>query len=179
MEKVTAIRDFFVAGNAHELEHAYRKLGEHIDADMPAVTDWQDVEFIFNRLFVGPAALEAPPFASVYLDAESLVMGKTTLDVRQMYSALGLESPWKNSVPDDHISLELDAVLALKHIAGHDEEIAVQELDKQFFGHLEAWVPRFTQRILDASSGHPAITFVATCLSTWLDDQRKLMEEKI
>lgn len=179
MEPVAPIRDFFVARSAHELKHAYQKLGQHIQSDAPFFTDWQEVEFAFNRLFVGPAALEAPPFASVYLDAESLVMGRTTLDVRKMYSALGLESPWKNTIPDDHISLELDAALALKHIASHDEAIAVQELHQQFIKHLEAWVPRFIQRILDAPSGHPAITFVATCLSTWLDDQRLLMEEEI
>jgi TorA maturation chaperone TorD len=96
-----------------------------------------------------------------------------------MYRILGLESPWKNTIPDDHISLELDAVLALNHITSNTEEIEIKELRKQFFNHLKAWVPRFTKKIHDSSATHPAITFVARCLATWLAHQNELIEEEI
>jgi len=179
MEAVKAIRDFFVASNAHELERSYMVLAEHSQYATPVVADWQEVEFAFNRLFVGPAALEAPPFSSVYLDAESLVMGKTTLDVREMYGALGLESPWKNSLPDDHISLELDAALAMNHLARQEEQLEIEQLRKRFLQHMEAWIPMFAERILTAPSSHPAINHVAVCLSGWLGKQTKLHKEGI
>jgi TorA maturation chaperone TorD len=171
MNTVEAIRDFFLAGNATELRQAYEGLHEHPHSTAPAVTDWQEVEFAFNRLFVGPAALEAPPFSSVYLDGESLVMGKTTLYVREMYGALGLESPWKSSIPDDHISLELDAALAMNHIAQHIDQEELQKLRENFIQHMESWVPLFVDRILNAPSSHPAISHVVKCLSSWLLEQ--------
>lgn len=168
-----------MADNADGLERAYQNLQYHSEGQAPAVEDWQEVEFAFNRLFVGPAALEAPPFSSVYLDGESLVMGKTTLEVRQMYGTLGLESPWRNSLPDDHISLELDAALAMNHIAERTEQIEMQELRERFMKHMETWVPLFAERILQAPSSHPAINYVVKCLSSWLQEQTDLRKEEI
>lgn len=179
MKTVEAIRDFFLAGNAHELEQSYQNLCEHSPGDAPAVEDWQEVEFVFNRLFIGPAALEAPPFSSVYLDAQSLVMGNTTLDVRDMYASLGLESPWKNTIPDDHISLELDAALAMNHIAQRTDQAEIRELRERFMMHMDNWVPRFAELILEAPSAHPAISHVVKCLSDWLLEQRAPRKEGI
>ncbi|TKB10388.1 molecular chaperone [Desulforhopalus sp. IMCC35007] len=171
MNDIEAIRDFFLAGDAGKLKRSYQQLSGSFEATPPVVEDWQEVEFAFNRLFVGPAALEAPPFSSVYLDAQGLVMGQTTMAVRQMYAALGLESPWKNSLPDDHISLELDAALAMNHVLkklGHSE---IQELHARFMNHMTRWVPLFADRVLTAPSRHPAINHVVLCLSDWLDKQ--------
>ncbi len=171
MKTVEAMRDFFLAGDASELEKAYLEICGPSQGEASFDPDWQEVEFAFNRLFVGPAALEAPPFSSVYLDGQSLVMGKTTLDVRGMYGALGLESPWKNTLPDDHISLELDAVLAINHLARQTEQVEIQELRKRFMTHMQSWVPLFAGKILQAPSSHPAINHVAKCLSQWLQEQ--------
>ena len=178
MYAVEAIRDFFLATNGRELEQSYQNLHRHFAADMVVVDDWQAVEFAFNRLFIGPAALEAPPFSSVYLDAQSLVMGKTTLDVREMYAALGLESPWKNRLPDDHISLELDAALAMNHVARQTDQREIQELRERFIIHMESWIPQFIDRIQSAPSSHPAINYVVMCLSDWLSEQTGLPKQK-
>ena len=179
MKAVEAIRDFFLAGNSLELEQFYKVLNDHFQDNAPVVADWQEVEFAFNRLFVGPAALEAPPFSSVYLDGQSLVMSKTTLDVREMYGALGLESPWKNQLPDDHISLELDAALAMNHIVKRTNQLEIQELRDHFIGHMNSWIPLFVDRILNAPSSHPAINYVVMCLSRWLREQSDVQEERI
>lgn len=179
MKTVESIRDFFLAVNSHELEQAYQDLYDHSQMDAPTVTDWQEVEFTFNRLFIGPAALEAPPFSSVYLDGESQVMGKTTMEVRQMYSELGLESPWKNSLPDDHISLEIDAALAMNHIARKTEQMEMQELRERFMTHMDTWVPLFAERVENAPSRHPAINYVVTCLTEWLRIETQRRKERI
>lgn len=179
MKSVETIRDFFLAVNSSELERAYQNLQNHSQDEAPAVADWQEVEFAFNRLFIGPAAIEAPPFSSVYLDGELLVMGKTTLDVRQMYGALGLESPWKNSLPDDHISLELDAALAMNYLVQQTNHVEMQELRERFMRHMDTWVPLFAERIQNAPSSHPAINYVVKCLSKWLREETELRKERI
>jgi TorA maturation chaperone TorD len=179
MKNVESIRDFFLATNSQELKRAYQNLDDDSQNEAPAVTDWQEVEFTFNRLFVGPAALQAPPFSSVYLDGESQVMGKTTMEVRQMYSALGLESPWKNSLPDDHISLELDAALAMNHIARQTEQMEMQELRERFMTHMDTWVPLFVERVQKAPSQHSAINYVVTCLTEWLRQESRRRKERI
>lgn len=171
MNEVEAIRDFFLADDACKLEHTYKQLIEYLQDTSPVIEDWQEVEFAFNRLFVGPAALEAPPFSSVYLDAQGLVMGQTTLDVRRMYALLGLESPWKNSLPDDHISLELDAALAMNHVIKEVDNEEIQELHARFMKHMTRWVSLFVDRVLTAPSSHVAINHVVLCLSDWLHKQ--------
>jgi len=171
MNEVEAIRDFFLADDACKLEHSYQQLIDHLQDKSPVIENWQDVEFAFNRLFVGPAALEAPPFSSVYLDAQRLVMSQTTLDVRGMYASLGLESPWKNSLPDDHISLELDAVLAMNHILKAVDNEEIREINARFMKHMTSWVPLFADKVLTAPSSHIAINHVVRCLSEWLQKQ--------
>ena len=171
MNEIEAIRDFFLAGDPDKLKRSYHQLGGYLQATPPAVEDWQEVEFAFNRLFVGPAALEAPPFSSVYLDAQGLVMGQTTMDVRQMYAELDLESPWKNSLPDDHISLELDAALAMIHVLKELGHAEIQELHARFMKHMTRWIPLFVDRVLTAPSRHLAINHVVLCLSDWLQKQ--------
>lgn len=179
MKTVESIRDFFLAVNSYELKRAYQNLDDHSLDAAPAVAYWQEVEFAFNRLFIGPAALQAPPFSSVYLDGESLVMGKTTLDVRHMYSTLGLESPWKNSLPDDHISLELDAALVMNHIAQQTDQVEIQQLRERFMTHMDSWVPLFVERVQNAPSHHPAINYVVKCLSQWLREETEQGKERI
>ncbi|MFW6241995.1 MAG: molecular chaperone TorD family protein [Thermodesulfobacteriota bacterium] len=84
VQRVAALRDFFLAGDGDALKKAFAILAPSFDREAPFVEDWEAAEFVFNRLFVGPAALEAPPYASVYLDEEPVVMGQTTRNVREM-----------------------------------------------------------------------------------------------
>ncbi len=162
-----ALRDFFIAGRDHEMAAAYERLALVADEPAPYVDYWRQVAFAFNRLFVGPKAPLAPPFASVYLDPEPQLMGRTTLQLRDLYLVLDLSSPWKNTIPDDHISFELDAyrqllaALAIMH---------VQELDdaRSFLAaHMRRWLPTFTARIQQGGVTPPAIWFVAAQLLGW------------
>lgn len=165
-----ALRDFFLARNRVELERSFRDLPEDLGKNAPAVQDWQEVEFAFNRLFVGPAALEAPPYASAYLEPQALVMGGTTLEVRSMFAAVGLESPWKNTLPDDHISLELDGALAMQHAVAQSDAPQLVDLHDRYLVHMKAWMPQFIERAKTAPSRHPAIVYAAECLSGWLEN---------
>ena len=115
--RLAALRDFFWAPNGAALRQAYADLAATAAltsaVSMPGQadeesTDWQAVEFAFNRFFVGPQAVIAPPFASIYLDPEPQLMGRTTLQVRDLYRLLNLQPAGAGVIPDDHISFELD-----------------------------------------------------------------------
>ena len=111
--RAKALRDFFLACNASLFAKAYRSLATVVPQSAPAVNDWDRMEFAFNRLFIGPGPVVAPPYASVYIDKEPFVMGQTTLKVRRFYKILGLSSYEEGIVPDDHISLELGACICI------------------------------------------------------------------
>src|SRR5690349_17543560 len=96
---------FFFASNTTEMMTSYGELA--LLFPVPAVDDWSAVEFSFNRLFVGPRALLAPPYASIYLDGDNTrLMNESTMKIRQLYELVGLVSPWLNKIPDDHVALE-------------------------------------------------------------------------
>ncbi len=173
--QLKAMRDFFSARNATELAAAYTYLADWVSQPAPVVTDWQPVEFAFNRLFVGPKTLLAPPFASVYLEPEPQLMGQSTLQVRQIYQLVGLESPWKNIIPEDHLSFELDAYRQLSIAAQQVQSKELQALqDYLLTRHLNIWLPQFIERVKTAVSVPAAIIFVVECLAAWLNRELSL-----
>jgi TorA maturation chaperone TorD len=170
---LAALRDFFLARRGEDLERAYAALARH-DPGAPPQDDWLAEEYAFNRLFVGPGELQAPPFASVWLDREERCMGRATDDAREVYAALGLASPWGRAVPDDHLSLELDACLhmlaGLETLEPGPEREALEALWHRFVdGHLRAWLPAFAQRVREAAPEAPAVGHAAGALRTWLE----------
>ncbi|WP_245823784.1 TorD/DmsD family molecular chaperone [Sporomusa malonica] len=115
-----------------------------------------EVEYEYNRLFVGPAKLLAPPFESAYLNAMGLVMQNETLAVRNFYRKAGLEVGSKNVIPDDHLGLELEFICYLLSQAGQrlaEEDLAAANcyliLYRSFFEeHIRTWVYQHCQDVL-------------------------------
>ncbi|HCG03621.1 MAG TPA: molecular chaperone TorD [Desulfovibrio sp.] len=149
---------------------------------------WQEAEYAFNRLFVGPMAVPAPPYASAWLETEPRLMGEAAMDMRALYHALGRAVPGEGTAPDDHLSFELDAALALLALrrAGSpaapcsapapatapsaptaDVEDAWRWLVAE---HMGAWVPRFVQRALAEPGVPPAIARALAMLLCWQED---------
>lgn len=109
-----------------------------------------------TRLFIGPYRLSAPPYESVYMNAQRLVMQQPTIEVRKVYLQAGLEVKGIHSNPDDHISAELEfmeylcdkTASALKR-QDNREAITCIELQKKFLEeHLNKWIPTFSEEIL-------------------------------
>ena len=171
-----ALRNFFIASDATALKKAYFETAEMSKDRLPEVKDWQQVEYVFTRLFVGPKALEAPPFASVYLENEPLVMGPTTMMVRSVYEMMGLVSPWKNALPEDHVSFELDAAMVMQKAAQQVQSAELDEL-RHFFvcRHMASWIPAFVKCVSRAESAHPSIVRAAELAGQWVDDQAALI----
>lgn len=169
----TALRDFFFASGGEELRRAYARLAAAPGTQAPSVDDWEREEFAFNRLFVGPGALQAPPFASVYLDAEPQVMGRTTLMVRSIYDAAGLASPWQGTLPEDHLSLELDAAEAMA--AGLDAawDDGLARLRAFLVAeHMAAWVPGLVGAVERSGETAPGVLHAVRRLQDWMEHER-------
>lgn len=163
-----SLRDFFMATGARDLAQAYAALDKATSQSAPPVSDWNAVEFAFNRLFVGPKTLVAPPYASVYLEPEPQLMGETTLRIRALYRVLDRSLPWQDSIPDDHISFELDVYRQLYVATRRLDAAELESVRHYLLDHMARWVPVFVESTRHASDLPPAICFVVDCLSEWL-----------
>ena len=103
----------------------------------------------FNRLFVGPGEMLAPPWESVHRSKKKLTFQEPTLQVRALYEAFGVQAPALHREPDDHLALELDFLATLSERA---VEAAARDDGDQLEGclraqqaflrdHLLAWAP--------------------------------------
>ncbi|CEP68076.1 DMSO/Nitrate reductase chaperone [Moorella glycerini] len=117
----------------------------------------QELQEDYNRLFVGPGHLEAPPWESVYRSKEHLLFGEETLAVREFYRSFGLESKKKNREPDDHLGLEMEFMAwlsrtaAAKVQAGEEATEFLQGQQRFLKEHLEQWVPALCSDIQKAA----------------------------
>lgn len=170
-----ALRDFFLAHSKSELAAAFTALTG--GTEDPQVIDWAAAEFVFNKLFVGPMALQAPPYASYYLSSEPQLMGGCTLEVRRLYEMVGLTSPLLGRMPDDHLGVELDAAqMMLTMVAQVKMEEPSVLWDFFLNRHLGAWVPQFLARARSADAAHPVVDLALDRLEAWLNDQRRRSE---
>lgn len=132
----------------------YCDIVEHI-----APEDLDRLEFEYNRLFVGPGRLIAPPYESVYRTADHLVMGETALEARKAYREIGLDARNAGREPEDHIAIELEYLtelqkkcLASLEMADNGEVARIVRLELDFLeNHLMCWVFEFCQRIIEGT----------------------------
>ncbi len=102
----------------------------------------------FQRLFVGPYALPAPPWGSVWLDRENVLFGDSTLVLRQWMREKGIAFEAQQNEPEDHFGTLLMLAAWLKE-NNRDEEW------QQLLGwHLLPWSGRFLEEFI-AHAEHP------------------------
>lgn len=165
------LRDFFAARTREELRAAHAALAAHVPEEFsPSCLDDSDaarLEYAFNRLFVGPEALPAPPYASIYLDDDPLHMGPSTLDMRALLHSLGLAAP-HGGQPDDFLPYELEAWHALTLLLDNDaaRPAAREALQWLCEEHLGRWLPVFLQRARQAGPP-PELLAVLHALDVW------------
>jgi TorA maturation chaperone TorD len=88
----------------------------------------------YLRLLVGIGKVLAAPWASVYTDADHLLLSEDTLLVRRFYERYGAMVAQKYHEPDDHIGLELQF---LAHLLNAGEIGAAAEFAERF---VAPWV---------------------------------------
>lgn len=165
---VSSLRDFFHYGDEEHLKTSYDLIREA--AKCPPQTtgiNWENEEFIFNRLFVGPAAPKAPVIASAYIDPDEKVQGKITRDVREFYNSIGLSLHEEGNMPEDSLPFELDACLYLLKLAEQVPDITTiyQEFIDQ---HLALWLPKFTYTASLCCEDSVAVRDVIELMETWI-----------
>lgn len=114
----------------------------------------------FQRLFVGPYALPAPPWGSVYLDKESVVFGDSTLALRQWMRENGIEPHLTQAEPEDHIGL-------LLMMAAWLAENSPALLNEFLTLHMLPWAGRYME-LLRQKAEHPFYTGVAALAESTL-----------
>lgn len=135
----------------------------------------EDLSVEYARLFVGPYALKAPPYGSVYLDRERRVMGDSTMEVMQIYQKEGLSIDDQFKELPDHISVELEFMYYLAHKelealkASETREVhRLTETQKLFLSKfLKPWVPPFCENIKKGTDNE-FYRALADCLLTFV-----------
>lgn len=171
MKGAAALRDFFAAANAAELRNAALRISRHFGLELEEPEDWTGVEYDYNRMFIGPAAVPAPPYASAYQE-EPALMGAPALEARRFYRELGLTLPDQGATPDDHLAYELDALVALLSPLAPDDpgnEEARERAARFVRGHMAAWLPRFIDAARGASPATRPVATAVEALSQWFE----------
>ncbi len=143
------IRDFFFAKKKEEIQNALLQLEKENKNAFCDNTDWQELEYAYNRLFVGPMKIAAPPYASYYLSDNKDLMSSVTHSIRKIYHTIGVQVPEQNKIPDDFLPYELDALIAL--LAVEEKETIHTESLKELTEHLQKWIPLFCESIRNES----------------------------
>ncbi len=174
--QLIALRDFFAAQHGRQVSAAAAAVQATCAGTCPD-EDADELEFAFNRLFVGPAAPLAPPYASAYLDPERRLMGDTTGRAAAVYEAMGLRSALAGELPEDHLAMELDAALALRAlVAAQPQPLDAQSplaLLRRYFiqEHMAKWIPALVADIHAAPDLPPVFYQVAHGLAQWLAEE--------
>lgn len=109
----------------------------------------------YTRLFLGPAALPAPPWESVYASGEELMFTVRTLTIRYFYKDMGYVSLNGPKEAEDFLGTELGFMAALARDTkqaleeGNDERVRFLLEKQQVFvrDHLFFLVSHFTPRL--------------------------------
>lgn len=132
-----------------------------------------DLEVAYTGLFINRlGGAPAPPYGSIYLEAEGQLMGASCLRVAEYYQGEGLNMDGSDE-PADFLPTELEFLyyLAAEEEAAEDrqEELAASNLrQKQVtFGQelLHPWLTIFCKRIKKSDDGHPLYTWAADALN--------------
>ncbi|SQI44475.1 Twin-arginine leader-binding protein DmsD [Leminorella richardii] len=102
-----------------------------------------DAVWQFSSLFEGQGEMVAPPWGSVYLDKDNLLMGETTLDYRRFLAQYGINFVSDVCQPEDQFGLML---LATAQLLESGRASAATTLLEQ---HLLPWAYRYLEKLAD------------------------------
>jgi TorA maturation chaperone TorD len=149
------------------------------DASIPALWSGADAGARLldehERLFVGPGPVPCPPYESFWrfdvpVDIRRSLMGPCTAQLRELYTALGLEvSPVAGELPD-HVAIELEA-LAFALLSESSFPVA----RALFFDHLRRWLPRFCRAVTHQAE-EPFYRDLAVLTAAWLTPIEQYLE---
>ena len=89
----------------------------HVLASSKHFANLMDEQLAYTRLFIGSLKMEAPPYASFYLDEGHLMNGQHAVEVAAVYRQFGIRLGEKEASPPDHLRylLAFCALLAKRY----------------------------------------------------------------
>lgn len=106
----------------------------------------------YAQLFIGPDILQAPPWASMYMEQEQIIFGDESADVQKFYEKYHMRQKNKGQEPSDHLALELRFIgTILAHLDQADDQETQQHIlhDLQLFlhNHFLPWAPKCLEAV--------------------------------
>ena len=98
----------------------------------------------YQALFIGPHALPAPPWGSVYLDPEAVIFGNSLLKLREFLQTNAIEFQKTQDEPEDHMGLML---MLAAYLAENRPELLKAFLQD----HLLTWAKRYLHLLSEQS----------------------------
>lgn len=138
---------------APEAVTAFNQLVKLAHGNRDRLAAWLEViQVEYTRLFIGPQEPPVLLYASYHLLPTPSVMSEETLAVRDAYMESGLVVERLDSLPDDHLGVELEFLFALTRAAADaDDEMEAMRLlaDRSQFikRHLAAWSGQVADQI--------------------------------
>ncbi len=147
---------------------------------------FKSLELEYTRLFLGPHALEAPPWEMIYVTGRRELFQPGVLDIRAIYRSEGCVPAEAPHVSDDHLGIELDFMrfLCKKTVEAlereEDEEATRLEQAQLTFltKHILTWVPRYLDDF-EAAAKEPFYCAVARLLRTFIALDAQLLEADV
>ncbi len=160
-ETITQLRTLSLAEALSNLGY---DVTQHLAGEFEVVTECLREQY--TQIFVGPGP-HIPLYASIYCDNEGQLWGDSTVWVKRFIERTGLsfKDNW-DSIPD-HITVELELMQRLTACesqlwtldSSHNSKNTDKQLcqclgmQEQFLSeHLCVWIPRFCERVLEAST---------------------------
>ena len=126
----------------------------------------QDLNDQYQRLFIGPNELPAPPWGSVYLDPECVIFGNSLLALRDFLRHHQISFQAEQDEPEDHIGLML---MLAAYLVENRPHLVVEFLREHFL----TWANHFLTQLANAENAPfykgLALLTVQT-LQKWQDD---------
>lgn len=108
------------------------------------------------RLFIGPFDIQAPPWASLYLDPDKQLMGESSRYAAAAYAHAGLGPVDGPKDAPDHITHELEYMYFLAFQENKTGETVWLEQQARFWReHLGKWLPQLAELMREAEGAEP------------------------
>jgi TorA maturation chaperone TorD len=156
--------------------------------------DYERLDQEFQGLFMVPLGRYVTPYEAVYRDEREvgdtrlrgLLMGPSTLAVKQLYREAGMAISEDYKDLPDHVGLELACMEFLCQVEGQaweredlTEVRRVRHLEGRLLhDHLLQWVPALCQRIRENAPG-PFYRGIASLTMAYLSQESKTVDDRI
>ena len=155
-------------------------LARPLPAELKKTPVLLDLEVAYTGLFINRlGGAPAPPYGSVYLDAEGQLMGESCLRVAESYRREGLNLAGSDE-PADFLATELEflyyLITAEQSAAAAGDTAAVSSCKHQQADFcrelLHPWLAIFCQRIQASAGSHPLYLWLSAALLQFSEQEQ-------